>query len=153
LRSIGAHNDLLNKCQQLVDGFEESNLDDITTFIRDRAEVLVNFAPFGRPWDEDWKEEWDGELRSGETKSLLQRLTEDETGRYKTQFETSTSGGLNDQGRRREVERRMFGDAYDVDHSAEGAGGSLSSSSSSSSSSPCAVETNPSIDKLRPKYG
>ena len=159
LRSIAAQQDLLKKCEVLVPGFNANHLSLVTAFIRDRCEVMINFAPFGRPWADDWGKEWDGKLQSGEMRSLLQLLTEDDAGTYKNQFETGTSGGLNDQNERRDVERRLFGDAYDVDHSAFSAASSSSSSSSSSSrssrsrSKASTGATNAEIDMRRPKYG
>jgi hypothetical protein len=44
---------------------------------------------------------------------LLQLFSEDVDGRYRTQFETGTSGGSENLRLRRGWERRMFGDAYD----------------------------------------
>jgi hypothetical protein len=143
LNSIAARGDLLQRCQNLVRGFEESNLDDIASFIRDRAEILINFAPFGKASDG-----FDSDLRSGTRRSLLQILAEDPSGTYKNLFETGTSGGLNDLATRRDTERGLFGDAYDVDHSINTTSVASSAGSSSSSSSSTAA-----IDELRPKYG
>lgn len=75
----------------------DADVEKVLQFFSEQAQLHMNFNPLKKVGDQ----------------SMLELYCKDRDGRYRTQFETQSSGGSHNLVARRGWERRMFGTAYD----------------------------------------